>query len=72
MEHRYDPFLHARREALADLEEDLSVEEYEIAEKAIDVLLDKIDYIMEHATKVARNHETGQLTVLVDDNDSNN
>ena len=71
MEHRYDPFLHARREALADLAEDLSVDEYEIAEKAIDVLLDKIDYIMEHATKVARNHETGQLTVLVDDCSSN-
>ena len=70
MEHKYDPFLHARREALADLAEDLSIDEYDVAEKAIDVLLDKIDYIMEHATKVARNAETGALTVLVDDNDS--
>ena len=71
MEHKYDPFLHARRDALADLVEDLSADEYDIAEKAIDVLLDKIDYIMEHAEKVMRNHETGALTVLVDDCGSN-
>lgn len=72
MEHKYDPFLRARREALEDLEEDLSVEEYDIAERAVDKMLDKLEDIMGHAEKVMRNHETGALTVLVDDNDSSN
>lgn len=71
MKHKYDPFLHARRDALLDLQEELSPEEYDIAEKAIDVLLDKIDYIMEHAENVMRNQETGALTVVVDEYNSN-
>lgn len=68
---KYDPFLHARKEALADLVVDLSPEDYDIAEKGIDTLLDKIDAIMERAENMVRNQETGVLTVWVDDNDSN-
>lgn len=69
---KYDPFLHARRDALDDLSEDLNEAEYIIAEKAIDVLLDKIDYILSKAEKVARNQETGALTVYLDEHDSTN
>lgn len=71
MTHRYDPFLLARKEALRDLEEDLTVEQHEVAMQAIDVFLDKIDYILQTEDKIVRNHETGQLTVFTDEYDSN-
>ena len=59
----YDPLLRARREALADLAEDLSIDEYDIAEKAIDIYLDKIEYEMEHAKNIMVNGETGRFTI---------
>lgn len=71
MEHAYDPLLRARKESLADLIEDLTDKEYIIAEKAIDLFFDKIEYLLEHTKKMTRNAETGRLTVIVDEYDSN-
>jgi hypothetical protein len=65
----YDPLLRARKEALADLAEDLTDAQYALAEKVIDVLLDKIDYEIEHADKMLRNQETGHLKVIVENPD---
>lgn len=61
----YDPLLKARKETLLDLSEDLSDEEYVIAEKAVDVFLDKLDYELEHAEKMVRDHETGQIRIII-------
>lgn len=62
----YDPLLRARREALADLAEDLTPDEYDIAEKAVDIYLDKIEYEMGNAKNIMVNQETGMFTITSD------
>jgi len=62
MVNKYDPLLHARKEALLDLSEDLTDEEFAIAEKAIEILLDKIEYELEHSSSV-KVEETGHLII---------
>lgn len=67
----YDPTLRARRDALDALQEDLTEEEYDVAEKAIDKFLDCFDVIMEHSKNVSIHGETGHLLIMTDDYDSN-
>ena len=67
----YDPILRARRDALKDLEEDLDDKDYEVAIRAIDKFFDYIDAEMQHADKMVRNQETGALTVITSNHDSN-
>ena len=65
----YDPLLKVRSEVLADLSEDLTDAQYVIAEKAIDVFLDRLDAEFETADKMVRNQETGQLKIIVHNED---
>ena len=60
----YDPILRARRDALADLQEDLTPNEYDLAERAIDKFYDYIDVELQKADRMIRNQESGALTVL--------
>lgn len=58
----YDPLLRARQKALSDIEEDLSVEEFEVAERAIDLYIDKVEYELEHARDV-KIESTGHMVI---------
>ena len=59
----YDPLLKARRNALDELQEELTTYEYEVAEKAVDMYLDKIEDEMGHAKNIMVNRETGMFTI---------
>lgn len=59
----YDPLLKARRNALDDLQEELSPDDYNVAEKAVDMYLDKIEEEMGHAKNIMVNQETGMFTI---------
>lgn len=67
----YDPSLRARRDALESLAEELTPEEYDVAEKAIDKFLDCFDDIMGHSKNVSIHGETGHLLIITDDYESN-
>lgn len=66
----YDPILRARRTALSELSEDMTDEEYLIAEKSCDEMCDAIDdELRNHAQVLTINGETGVLTVITSDRD---
>ena len=67
----YDPILRARKLALEELDEELSVDDYEVAMAGIDKMLDMIEYVMaNHAGEVTWNDETGTIKILGDKNSS--
>ena len=66
----YDPLLRARKDALSELIDSLSDEEYEVAIKAIDTFFDCIEEeVPQIAHLVVEENSTIDILV-VDDNDS--
>ena len=66
----YDPILKARQVALARLDGELSIDDYEVAQKAVDEMIDAFEAIMtSHTGEITWHDETGSLRII-GDNDS--
>jgi hypothetical protein len=67
----YDPLLKARARAIERIQEELNIDDVDIAIKGVDMYMDAMEELLSHESKIVRNHETGQLKVLYDGEESN-